>query len=1094
MMSLPRLALHRRTVLLSFVTLAFLLGLYQFATMPRRADPEFTIRTCTVTTIWPGVQAERVERLVTFPLEEQISSLADVDYVKSTTTTGQSVIYVYLPDELPIAKIQETWERVRGRVELVRPSLPAGVRDPVVNDDFGDTAILLLAVHEREPDPAGPRYEPRELETIAKRVRERISLMPGVAKAELHGNRSEAIYLECDPDRWGNIDLTLDQLAAFLEARNISSSGGSVETQTSRLGIEPSGEFSSVDQIRSVVVGRAPTGTPIDLDDLGFSVRRDYQDPPSVIVRRGDLRSDSPAIICSVIMQDGQKVTELGPRVLRVVDAMQSIERTVPDDIAVTVAYDESRFVDDKVSDFVINVIQAIVIVIAVAMVMAGLRSAVVMAAAIPFVMVISIGIAAVFGIQLEQMSIASLIIALGMLVDNAVVVSDNSKRYMEQGLERSKAVITGVEQIMSPTLMGTLTTVFAFAPLAFFLTGSRREYVFSIPAVVSITLLTSWVLGMTLTALMAYFCIRPKHARDKQQRPTLLARLLRRKHDAPNRRETSGIAAAYAWTLRRFLRVKLLVAGAAALLLVASASLPVGSEFFPDDLRDYYYIDIWLPEGSSLKRTDDVADRVEDILRETSTHTDASGQTVQRLKQFSTSVGGSGPRFALGLNPTPPASNFAQIIVQTTDPRLTNQYIEDLRREARSKIPGARVLPKKLALGPPVESPVAVRLYARGYDQPGFGSETDLRTGAQKLMDIFQDQQGLWDIDQSWGRRAYRVDVQIDENEAKLAGVTNASIAESLNAYYSGHLLTRFRDGDKQIPVFFRLPPEDRDPSQSPSVLFVEGTNGKVPLNAVAEYTLDRVSTRIQRYERNRMIEVRAKVETGFLANERLEQARPLIEKAVDDMPAGMWIEYAGTIEQSTESQGEMAFAFGLGIILIILVLIIQYNSIIKPIVVLMTVPMGFIGAQIGLWSTGNALGFMPLLGLVSLAGIVVNSAILFLEFADSTIAQRREDPEHAPKDGERAYAGLSKSAFRESLAEAGMLRLPAILLTVTTTVGGLIPLALFGGPMWEGMAYLLIFGLVIATVLTLLVLPVIYALLVELFGYNPVPYEEQD
>jgi len=1075
-MSLPRFAIQKTAITMTVVVLALVLGISQYFSMSRRADPAFTSRQCTITTVWPGVEAERVERLVTAPLEREVSQLSEVDYVRSTTTTGLSVIYVTLPDALPVDAIQETWERVRGKVDIVRPTLPPGTRDPEVNDDFGDSAAILLAVHEPIADGREQRYSPRELRTIASRIDERLFQIDGVSKTSLHGDRREAIYVETDPAVWASSALTISDLESLLAARNIRTPGGSLDTDKVRVGVQPSGEFTSVQEIGSVIVAGSDTGTPIRLSDAGFRVRRDYEDPPRHVVRYGDTSGDAPAIIVSAWMQDGFKVTDLGPEIVATVERMKAIDQTIPADIEVRVVFDEATFVDAKIRDFVINVLQAIGIVVAVAFVMAGPRSAIVMALAIPFVMITSIGISATAGVALEQMSIASLIIALGMLVDNAVVVCDNTKRFMEEGLAPRAAAVRGVEQIMFPTLMGTLTTVCAFAPMAFFLQGARQEFVFSIPFVVSTTLLTSWVLAMTLTTLAASWIIRPSEGRITTPLG-LVGKLLFGK------REGNPVLDGYAGVLRGLLRVKGLVITSLVAMFVGAALLPVGNEFFPDDLRDLAYVDVWLPEGASLERTDSAASEVEELIRELS-----PSDGVERLASMYTSVGGSGPRFSAGVSPTPPTANFAQIILQTTDPRATSAFVEDIRREAASRIPGVRVIPRKLALGPPVDSPVAVRVYARGFEDPGFGDEWTLRRVGDDIERVFRNTPGMWDVHGTWLDRGYQFDVDIDPDRANAAGVTNQSIAQTLSAYYSGHLLTTFRDGDDQIPVYFRLPPEQLSLDTPPQAIFVEGAAGKVPIDAVATIDLRRGLTRIERREQNRVLEVRAKVEPGYLANGRLAAARPGLSEIEDALPEGVWLEDAGTLAESAKSQREFVLAFGAGVLLIVVCLVVQYNSIVKPIIVLTTVPMGAIGAFVGLYVMGYPLGFMPLLGLVSLAGIVVNSAILYIEFADSAVADRRKTL-GTPAAGARLVAGLPRDEFRSCLAEAGKIRLPAILLTACTTVGGLIPLALFGGPMWEGMATLLIFGLSIATAMTLLALPVVYAFFAEVLRINPVP-----
>lgn len=982
-MSLTRFSLKYKTIVISIVAVALLGGLIQFLTMPRRADPSFTIRVAVVNTPWPGAEAERVEQFVTRPLEEEIKTLGEVDFVRSTTTTGRSVIYVELDKAFPVEAIPQVWDRVRDRIDKVRPTLPQGVMDPVVNDDFADTAVMLLALYEKpalvDPDLAAAEpaarpkahYTPRQLEVIADRVREKIALVPGVARAELHGVPQEVIYLETSGGNWANLELTLADLENLLQARNIYAGGGSLDTDLSRFAIQPTGAFDALEQIEALVIDRDPSGAPIYLSDLGIDVRRGYEDPPTVFARYGNTEGVTPAVIVSFTMKDGFKVTDLGRDVRQLLDDLQQRDKVIPPDVAVATVFDESVFVEQKIGDFVNNLIQAVLIVIAVAVVLAGLRSA----------------------------------------------------------------------------------------------------------------------LAMTVTALMVYGFVRSRPGGEAQ---SLLGRLMgklgiRRKQRNTARQSRTTVADRYEGLIKAVLKAKPLVLGLAVALFVGTLMLPVGSQFFPDDKRDVFYIDVRLPEGASLQTTERTTRQVEDLLRELS-YVETAEFTGHRLAEFYSSVGGSGPRFALGVDPQPPASNFAQIVGRTTDPLFAEQYVADIRAAAAKTIPGVRIIPKKLSLGPPVDSPLGVRVYGTGFTEPGFANEAELRRQAERVKAVFTEMDGVWDVHDTWGDPGYQLDVRIDEDRANLAGVTNAAVAKGFNAYYSGHYLTTFREADHRIPVYFRLPPEERGAINDPRSVYVEGEAGKVPIDAVAEVEPHRQTIKIERRKMNRMIEVRARVEPGVLANTKLTEAMPAIMSIGASLPPGMSLEIAGEQEKSQESQGEMGVALGVAVILIVLVLIVQYNSISKPLVVLMTVPMGAIGALFGLWLTGNPLGFMPMLGLVSLAGIVVNSGILYIEFADTLIQEKLEAGEGLAGADEKSCNGLTRQAFHECLAQAGKQRLLPIFLTVSTTVGGLIPLALFGGPLWEGMAYLLIFGLIVATVLTLLILPAIYAAFVEYFGVKMV------
>ena len=1078
-MNLPRFAMQHKVVVLALTLLALVVGGVQLLTMPRRADPEFTISVCQVVTRWPGVETERVEQLVTHPLEEEINTLGEVKHIRSTSTTGLSVLEVELEDSVPPDVIPQIWDRVRAKVDIVSPSLPNGVMDPIVNDDFGDTSVMLLAIYEKARlqedgvEVTAGAYSPRQLEIIADRLRERIASMAGVARAELHGAEQEAIYIETSRGNWSNLEATTSIVSRMLRERNIFISGGSIETEYNRFGIQPTGELDAVSQIQNMVVTRDDSGAPIYLRDVGVEVRRGYADPPLVRTRFGDTTGTAPCVIVSFTMKDRVKVTDLGREAERLIDDLVQREKVIPPDVAVDVVFDESVYVHGKISSVGQNMLQAIAIVVIVAWILSGFRSALVMASAIPLVMVISIGLSAMIGIQLEQMSIASLIIALGMLVDNAVVVSDTVRRVDPNETDRAEAVVRDIHKIMYPILAGTLTTVFAFLPLAFCLTGPKQEYIFSLPVVVSITLLVSWLLALTVTTLAAYWLVPSGGGRRRLIHKLAIGR----------RRQSAGepfsIVGTYEKLVLACLRAKAAVIGTAVALFIGALLLPVGTQFFPDDARDLLFVDIWLPEGSSLAATDRVTRQVEQIMQELSQQ-DADG-SGQRLARFYSSIGSSGPRFALGVDPKPPAANFAQIIVQTKDASLTEQFVHDLRKVAAERVAGARVIPRKLALGPPIDAPLAIRIYGRGFVTPGFGQEDQIRQQADRLKDVFRELDGVWDVHDTWGESGFQVDLVLDEDKANLAGVTNAGVAATMNAYFSGQYVTSFREGDHQVPIYFRLVPDERNEIQDPRSIFVEGDAGKVPLDSIADVQLKRKTTKIIRRDLNRMVEVRARVEPGVLANDKLAEAMPEIRRLQASLPPGMSLEIGGEQEETLDAAGEMMIALVVGVILIVLVLIVQYDDLVKPAIVLMTVPMGAIGAVFGLWITGNPLGFMPMLGLVSLAGIVVNSAILYLEFAETLIEKKLQSGEGLASAGEKSFNGLGRETFHHCLAEAGKIRLLPIFLTVSTTIGGLIPLALFGGPMWEGMAWLLIFGLAVATLLTLIVLPAIYAVFVS-------------
>lgn len=1123
-MNLPALAIRYRAIVITAVTLLMSWGIVQYFSMPRREDPEYTVRTCAIFTSWPGVPAEKVEELITYQIERSVDSIADVQEVRSTTTVGLSAVFVDAKDELPKSSIPNVWDKVRANVANVR--MPDPGITPFVNDEYGDTNIMLLAVHQI-PLAGDTRIQPenqyslRELELHAERLRDSIRAVDGIAKVELYGEQDEAIYIETDMGTWSQLELSTAQLQQLAQARNIVATGGTIDTESGRFSLNPSGDFDSVSQLESIIVdaGTSSTSpsatleedirgrTPIYLRDLGLNVVRDYRSPPAEICRFTDADHSVPCVVVALTMKSGGNITEICARVKDRIETLSVADKIIPPDIKIVAVSDQSTNVNAKLSGVVVNVIEAILIVIIVVYLIVGFRSAFVMAANIPVVILAAIAVLPSLGVDLEQISLASLIIALGLLVDNAVQVCDQSRTNQMLGMNRFDATITGTNQVSMAMLGGTATTIAAFLPMLIGLTGSKQEYIYSLPVTLSVTLGLSWLLATTFCSLLAASIIRPPADASRPSAPLpwmfhLISQRLTRKTKSVSESDTQkgGVLELFGRVAGFAISHKFATVGVAIAALYGAISLPVGSQFFPRDLRDQFVVEVWLPENVAISQTDTVVRQVEQALQKLSPTTNEHGEEVQRILGMRTFVGSGGAKWYLGRNPESRKPNYGEVLVRTTDPMFTPVLAAEVQRIAEfgdeafglPRVSGARIIPRQLAMGPPVDAPVGLRIVGAGNAQPGFADLKTLRRVANRMLQILRQHPDTWDVHDTVGAPGYQLRVEVDENRANLAGVSNSNVASSLNAYFSGQYLTTFREGDHQIPVYLRLPADEtgsRGSLDDVDTAFVEGQNGKVPLSSIAQVTPRWEPARIERRELNRYIEVRARVRDGVLANDVVADvlASPEMKKLEAELPSGFWIEVGGEKEESDESSAQMGVCLVISVLLIVLVLVVQYNGWFKPVIILTTLPMALIGALPGLWLTGNPLGFMPQLGILSLFGIVLNTAIIFFEFADGLLQEEADK-----SDGSGAIAGLTREQFRNCLVEAGKQRLLPIFLTTATTVGGLIPLALSGGPLWEGMAWCMIFGLLIATVLTLLVVPALYAIFVETFGAKPVTRSE--
>ena len=1107
-MNIGEISLQYRTVVITIILLLTVWGVITFTTMPRREDPQFTIRTCVVATSWPGAPAIKVEELITDKIESTLDGLEEVEKLESTTINGLSTVYVDLTDDVPVDAIQNVWDKVRAKVDMVE--MPTDRIRPIVNDDFGATAVMLLAVYQKPLEGQTKvdervRYTSRELEVFAEEIQDSARLLAGVADVDIYGVHNEAIYIETDLGNWSQINLTTGQLRTLVEQRNIVSPGGSIDTAAGKFNVKPGGEFDAVEEIEAITLGAvqsSETATAVRLKDLGLNVRRDYEDPASVICRYSDVTGTYPAVMIGVTMKRGANIIDVCDACVSKYMQLVTVEQSLPADLEITPVSLQSDNVSAKINDVISNVISAIVIVVIVVFLFVGARTSIVMAANIPIVVLAAIAIIRWFGVELEQISLASIIIALGLLVDNAVQVCDQTRTNVINGMKPSKGATEAAKTLLFPMLAGTLTTVAAFFPMLLALKGGSAEYVYSLPVTLSTTLLVSWLFAMTICVILAAALIRAPKDPNVPSAPlpwlgyalglagSWIGRLVRRGRiveSTENANSENLFLRLYGGAAHLAVKFKWLVVLGTIGLLVATLQLPVSTEFFPQDRRDQFFITVALPETSTIEQTDQVVKQVEMAIRKLSPSTNELGQPIERLKAMRSMVGGGGSRWALGINPQSPAANVAEILVRTTDGSLTPELIRDIRRVTNEgdqelglmPITGARVVPKSLSLGPPAE-PVVIRISG-----DGFANIKQLRQITDQVKTLVREQQGTWDVNDTWGVYGFQLSLDIDEEKANLAGITNSNVADTLNAYYSGLRLSTFREGDHTIPVYFRLSAKQRKDLSGIDRAYVEGQNGKLPLNSIATTTPVRTPVKIERRNMNRTIEVKAEVEDGISGNDVVLAIMnsPEMKKIEAELPTGYSVEVGGSLEESQDASVQMGTSFLISFIVIVLILVIMYNGWSKSLVILATLPMAVIGAWIGLWATDNPLGFMPQLGLLSLFGIVLNTGIIFIEFADILIERQA-----STGDGSGPISGITRAEFRQCLVDAGKQRMLPIFLTTATTVGGLIPLALSGGPLWEGLAWLMIAGLLVATLLTLFVVPALYAIIVETFRIKPV------
>jgi multidrug efflux pump subunit AcrB len=1115
-------ALQKKPVVIAIVAILVAWGYQVFRTAPRREDPEFLIRDCVISTSWPGATAQQVEDLVTDKIETQLTEIPEIRRIQSSSEVGVSTVQISLIDE--VTQIDPMWQKIKAEMKLVEPRLPPGCGKPVVNDKFGAAAAMVVVIYQ-DPAAAEKRaYTSRELEVFAKRLRDRLldmrplsgpagTLTPSyIARLEMFGVRPEVIYLETTQGNWSKLKVTADDLEAVLKERNVIAPAGIIDSDLSRVNVRMTGDFDAAREVRKVVVRRVATGSespsrmtpaeffralgaglepggerppsqavPVYLDDVGLDVLRTYQDPLDSLLRYGDPETSAECILLSFTMKAGMNITDLGAAVDEV---MAEAHTFLPPDIRIKKVSNQPETVANKIAEVVGNLVDSILIVLGVLVVLSSVRTSLVCALAIPMIMLIAVGAMRGWNVQIEQISLAALIISLGMLVDNAIQVCDNTQRNLNNGLDPEEAAAEGPRQIAFPILIATGTILAAFIPMLFTLSGGTKEYVYSLPVVVSLALGGGWIFAMTMTPIMASKLLKA----DASDAPIVkLMKLLGRK----GKGDADG-GGGYEKAVGAAIAGKWVTLVAAAAFMFWAFRLPVPSAFFPMAETKQFTIDVNLPDGAPIAKTDAKMRQLEAIVRALSSKGyDEKGRVVDlptaRLDNMAIYVGTGGPRFNLGLDPNSGGPYYGMIMVNATEREFVPDYVEDLRRAVREGIgdvppvTGARVTPKRIVMGTPVPSPIDVRLHG-----PRQANEKVLRHYGEQIKALLRQTGICWDVHDSWGHPGNQLDVRVRTDQANMGGVTNLAIARTLNAYYTGHHLTTYREGEHEVPIFLRLPPRERGSLRELKSVYVEGYTGKLPLDAVADLDWKLQTVKITRYQRERAFRCYGRAETGYFESDVLGEPNFVkgIERIRSELPPGYRIEYGGIEEEAAKGANQNSISLGISGVLIFLLLIVQYVSFVKPIMILLTLPLAAAGGLVGLFIMDLPMGFMATLGFISLFGIVLSAAILMVDFSARVVREKIERGEGVPAEGEKAYSGLTRAEFRKSVAQAAQMRLMPILMTTLTTVGGVAPLMFGSSPLFKGLATVIAVGLSIGTLMTLFVLPAIMAIMVEVFG----------
>lgn len=1006
-MSIASYALKRPRFAFLAALLLVLSGLWLALDFPSTEEPQVTVRTATVLTLVPGASTDRMEQLVARPTEEAIRSLAEVKRVKTTVRPGFAFSYVELKSEVSAQALPAVWQRLRNRMAEVQPGLPQGATGPLVDDEFGRVAVLTMGL-------TGPGYSAGELREQARQLRDRLYQMDGVERVSLHGVRDEQVQVVADVAALNAKGLSIAALAEALAKRNVLAPAGRAEVGGAEMALTVSGDASRLAELAQTPVA-LPGGGWLPLGQLA-RVERVPQDPASV----GAFVDGQAAAVIAVSMDPGLNVTSFAERLRAEV---QSQARTLPAGMELVPITDQAQIVTKQLKQVSQVFLETTAIVMGVVVLFLGLRTGLIVGAIVPTTVLGSLVVMKLLGIELHIISIGAIIIALGLFVDNAIVVAEDMERRLALGEDRAAAAAAAGKTMFVPLLVSSLAIILTFMPLVLSRTETG-EYLRSMGIVMAIALLLSLLLAVTVTPLLC-------------QRFAV--------HHAELSRMARGVEALTGWyrgKVRWVLGHKTSYIGTMVALLLGAGWLfsHIPSELMPASERKQLQMAIELAPDTSGNTTLATAQRISQALNERQRFPELQSQTVY--------VGDGGPRFILALNPPTPAAHRAYAVLTLAPGATHEQALQRLRSELPAQFPGVRFEPKRFSMGSTEAGTAEFRL-----------SSADGRShaaAAERLTAALQALPGIVEVRSDAERQVMHLAVQVDQVKAAAAGISSAEVAHHLERLLSGEAVSQFRDGDTLLPVLVRGPLELRERIEQLQAAPLEraGDQGRLTLGQIARVELASQPSVLQRVDQERVVTISAK-HVRWTAQAIVDAVQaPLGELQQDGQ---VKVALAGEIEESASANNAILALLPACVVAMFLLFVWQFESLRKSLIVLASIPFVTIGAALALKLSGTTLTFVGTLGLLALAGIIVNNAVLLLDAIDEARA-----------------AGM---AAVDAIEDAAAKRLRPIVMTKMVCILGLLPLYLFGGTVWTSLAVVMMGGLALGTLITLGLIPALYA-----------------
>ena len=1001
-LNLAEWAIRHKQIVYFFIIAIITGGLWSYFHLGRSEDPDFTIRQAVVTAAWPGASAQQITQQVTDPLEKKLQDTKGLDYIKSFTHDGKTVIYVNLKDSVPKEEMQTRWHEIRNLVNDEWGSLPSGVMGPYINDRFDDVYGSIYAV-------TGDGFSYEEKRKYAENIRRRLTGVEDVQKVELLGVQKQEIYVEMDQNKLASFGMRPSDVFAMLQQQGAMMPAGMIHTDSRNVAIRVEGLLDTVESLKEL---------PIHVGERSFhlgdvaSVTQMYADPETSLM----YFNGKPAVGIAVSMAPGGNNLVLGKNLEKEIEKEKS---ELPAGLDIEQVADQPSVVNDSIHEFTKSLLEAIVIVMAASFLSLGFWSGIVLALCIPVVVCASFIYMKWQGIDLHIVSLGTLIVSLGLLVDDAIIVIEMMQVKLEEGMDRLAAAQAAYKGCAKPMLAGTLITAAGFIPVGF-AAGQTAEYVGAFFWVIASTLLLSWVASIFVSPVLGYRFIRVKAGEKKSAFADRAYRLFYK---------------AIAWCIRF---KKTVIIGTAAVFAGTVALIPfVNQEFFPDSVRPEIILDVNLPSGASIKETKEVMAGIADNL-----------YGDNRVSSFSTYVGDSAPRFILLFDPLAPEDSHGQMILVARDSKVRDSLRDDTLAFIAEQYPDARAHARLITTGPPAEYPIMLRLSGKNVE--------DTAKFAKEAAALVSQYPGMKNVSMDWPEETPVVRLKIDQDKVRKLGGDNYSISRDLYVKLSGYKVAESYQGNQLVPISFRLEGSNAARLADLSSLPVHVGSGRyVPLGEIADISYENETSTIWRRDLHPTITIRGEAGGDKTADSVVNE---LYDRTLKDfrehLPDGYTLEKGGAIENSEKSVQYLAAPVPIMIFLILMILMFELDKIPLMVIAGITGPLGLIGAILSLFLTRQPMGFVSIVGMLALSGMVVRNSIILLDQIRQHLA-----------DGKKPY---------DAVIESAALRFRPIMLSSVTDVLGFVPL--IPSPFWRPLAVSFIGGLLLATAIGLLVVPALY------------------